>query len=182
MLHCFLHLFLNEVVVTTLMEKRWLYWESSEWCWVMSKKVMTSACDTTTLKMHEAWTDIGWYMNRQSFSICLLHPSCSASFRACNKNRPNTPSNHDDAPQPKQYTLIVRPTHNQSTPNLLHPPPNNQRHRLMCLYHQSIHHRLCDSHRHQRHQKICTSISEAIRCPSTSCGDKTNLLLRSNDR
>ena len=134
-----------------------------------------------THHVENAWTDIGWYMNRHSFSMSVCYIPLVRLF-ACNKNRPNNPSNHDDAPRPKQYTLIVRHTHNQLTPNLLHPPPNTQRHRPMCLYHQSIHHRLRDSHRHQRHRKICTSISEAIRCPSTSCGDKTNLLLRSNDR
>jgi hypothetical protein len=90
-------------------------------------------------------------MDRHSFlmSVCYI-PLVQLT---CNKNWPNNPSNHDDAPRPKQYTLIVRPTRNQSTPNLLYPPPNTQRHSLMCLYHQSIHHCLRDSHRHQRHQK-----------------------------
>ena len=91
-------------------------------------------------------------MNRHSFSMSVCYIPLVRLF-ACNKNQPNTPSNHDDAPRPKQYTLIVRPAHNQLTPNLLHPPPNTQRHRPLCLYHQSIHHRLRNSHQHQRHQK-----------------------------
>ena len=81
-------------------------------------------------------------------------------------------------PRPQRYILIARSTPNQSTPILLHPLTNTQRHRLMCLHCQSIHYCLPDSHRHQRHQKNCTSISDTSPPPFSSCGGHTNLLSR----
>jgi hypothetical protein len=87
--------------------------------------------------------------------------------------------NHDDAPRPKQYTLIPRPSPNQSTTNLLNPLTNTQRHHLMCKSRQSIKYCLPNSHQHQRQWKIYMSISEAALRPFSSCGGTTNLLLRS---
>jgi hypothetical protein len=86
------------------------------------------------------------------------------------------PSNHGNASQPKQYTLISWPTSNRSTPSLciIFPTPKGIAQCALFVNISTI--ALPTAINISDINKICTSISAAVRRPSSSCGGPTNLL------